>query len=301
MPRKKKAYRQLASARVNTTAAKIARKNTDHAPDVEFLDNISSDAASIMDDSNEDEEIDSSFFIDGIHWRILPDEPCDSQHNDDEDRMNIDLQDDQIALRLKESIKVKWRAVGDNFGYHGTSRSSFYRIAAETALRCGSVEGDRKISSFYQRVEKALVAEVTLREEIATCSSLLKKEGKRDVPIYKYSVIQAIDRLKPLVANSRVSSASCNLSKPWEINRARAVFMYYTLLLEDKGKLAASAETALAFYPLKGHGSSAVVRSAEESKTCYKARSKREWDEEYLVRRRIYARGALEDIQHHQQ
>ena len=51
MPRKKKAYRQLASA-------KIARKNTDHALDVEFLDNISSDAASICDDSDEDEEID---------------------------------------------------------------------------------------------------------------------------------------------------------------------------------------------------------------------------------------------------
>ena len=123
MPRKKKAYRQLASARVNATAAKIARKNTDHASDVEFLDNISSDAASIVDDRNEDEEIDSSFFIDGIHWRILPDEPCDSQHNDDEDRMNNDLQDDQVALRLVKSIKVKWRAVGDNFGYHGTSSS----------------------------------------------------------------------------------------------------------------------------------------------------------------------------------
>ena len=91
MPRKKKAYRQLASARVNVTAAKIARKNTDHAPDVEFLNNISSDAASIVDDNNEDEEIDSSFFIDGIHWRVSPDEPCDSQHNDDEDRMNNDL------------------------------------------------------------------------------------------------------------------------------------------------------------------------------------------------------------------
>ena len=127
MPRKKKAYRQLASA-------KIARKNTDHALDVEFLDNISSDAASICDDSDEDEEIDSSFFIDGIHRRILSDETSDSQHNDDENRMNIDLQDDQVALRLEESIRLKWRTVSDNFGYHGTRRSSFYRKAAETEL-----------------------------------------------------------------------------------------------------------------------------------------------------------------------
>jgi hypothetical protein len=89
--------------------------------------------------------------------------------------------------------------------------------------------------------------------------------------------------LKPLVMNSRSSSAQCNSSKPWEINRARAAFMYYPLLLEDIGKMAASAETALAFFPLKGHGSTAEVRTATASKTCYKARSVRERGEEYLV------------------
>lgn len=277
MPRKSKANRQLASARVKAAAAKIARTDIDYAPDVEFLDNTPSTAAV------PDEEADSAFFIDGIHWRILPEEPSDSQQHDDEDKMNINLQDDEVALRMTESIDAKWRAVGDNFGYHGTSRSSFYRKAAETALRCESVEGDRKISSFYHKVEKAVVTERTLTEEIATCSSLLKKECKREAPIHKYSVIEAMERLKPLVMNSRASSSTCNQSKPWEVNRARAVFKYFTLLLEDKGKLAASAETALAFYPLKGHGSTAVVRSADESKTCYKARSVREWGEEYLV------------------
>lgn len=140
MPRKSKANRQLASARVKAAAAKIARTDIDYAPDVEFLDNTPSTAAV------PDEEADSAFFIDGIHWRILPEEPSDSQQHDDEDKMNINLQDDEVALRLTESIDAKWRAVGDNFGYHGTSRSSFYRKAAETALRCGSVEGDRKIS-----------------------------------------------------------------------------------------------------------------------------------------------------------
>ena len=65
-----------------------------------------------------------------------------------------------------------------------------------------STEKLQRRSSFYQRVKKSAVSEVTLREEIATCSSLLKKKSKRDARIYKYSVIQAIERLKPLVGNS---------------------------------------------------------------------------------------------------
>ena len=105
MPRKSKANRQLASARVKAAAAKIARTDIDYAPADEFLDYTPSTAAvPEAYDSDVDEEADSAFFIDGIHWRILPEEPSDSQQYDDEDKMNVNLQDDKVALRLTESI-----------------------------------------------------------------------------------------------------------------------------------------------------------------------------------------------------
>jgi hypothetical protein len=94
---------------------------------------------------------------------------------------------------------------------------------AEKNLRTESVKGDRKISTFYSKVNEA---SLSLSEEIATCSLLLKKECRKELPEYKYDIVQAVEQLKPLVMNSRSSSAQCNSSKPWEINRARAVFKY---------------------------------------------------------------------------
>ena len=243
----------------------------------------------ITHSSDDEEEKDADYVIDGVRWRVLAEEPCDSLHQEDEDRMNHEILHENVAGNLRECIEKlekRWRAVGDNFGFHGTSRSTFYRKEKEKEkeknLLCGVVKDVRRMSTFYPKVSKVQDV-VSLSEEIATCSLLLKKESKIESPVYKYSVLEAMEQLKPLVASSRASSAQYNAKKPWEINRARAVFKYFTLLQEDVGKFAASAETALAFYPMKGSGLSAVVRSAEQAKTCYKARSVREWGEEYLI------------------
>jgi hypothetical protein len=257
-------------------------------PDVEYIERIvlPTDVA-VGSNSDIEEQTDADFVVDGMHWRVIEDEPGDAHLHVDEDNMSREVLDSEVAGRLIdciEKIDKRWRAVGANGGFYGTSRSSHFRREAEKNLRSESVKGDRKISTFYSKVSKDQnEASLSLSEEIATCSLLLKKECRKELPVHKYDIVQAVEQLKPLVMNSRSSSAQCNSSKPWEINRARAVFKYYTLLLEDIGKMAASAETALAFFPLKGHGSTAEVRTAMASKTCYKARSVREWGEEYLV------------------
>ena len=184
---------------------------------------------------------------------------------------------DENLRECIEKLEKRWRAVGENFGFHGTSR--------ERSLLCRAVKDVRRMSTFYSKVSKVQDV-VSLSEEITTCSLLLKKESMIESPVYKCNILESMEQLKPLVANSRASSAPCNAKKPWEISRARAVLKYYTLLLEDVGKLAGVgflSETALAFYPMKGREISAVVRSAESAKTCYKARSAREWGEEYLI------------------
>ena len=286
MPKKSKSNRHLAFAREVARKAKIAKTNEKNARAIERFESIQLPPFEcITHSSDNEEETDADYVIDGVHWRVLAEEPGDSLHQEDEDRMNRELLHENVAGNLIdciEKLEKRWRAVGENFGFHGTSRSSFYRREKERNDLCGVVKDVRRMSTFFSKVCKVQDG-VSLSEEIATCSLLRKKEPKIESPVYKYSVLEAMEQLKPLVANSRASSAPCNAKKPWEINRARAVFKYFTLLLEDVGKIAASAETALAFYPMKGSGLSAVVRSVEQAKTCYKARSVREWAEEYLI------------------
>jgi hypothetical protein len=286
MPKRSKLNRHLASTREIARKAKIAKTNDKNAIAIKRVDSIALSLVEyITHGSDDEEETEADYVIDGINWRVLAEEPNDSLDQEDEDRMNRELLHENVAGNLREFIEKlekRWRAVGENFGFHGTSRATYYRREKEKNHLCGVVKDVRKMSTFFSKVRKVQDG-VSLYEEIATCGLLRKKELKIESPVYMYSVPEAIEQLKPLVANSRASSAPCNAKKPWEINRARAVFKYFTLLLEDVGKLAASAETALAFYPMKGSGLSALVRSAEQAKTCYKARSVREWGEEYLI------------------
>ena len=91
---------------------------------------------------------------------------------------------------------------------------------------------------------------------------------------------EAMTALLPLVSNSRATSSVCNSLKPWEVNRARADFKYFSLLGEGKLKMTASALTTSFLYPVKKNKE---VMSVEEAAWSYKARSVRKWGEEYLL------------------
>ena len=141
MPRKSKANRQLSSARENARRPKFARTDDDN--DVEFIEHIkalSPDIIAKESDEAEEEYNDADFMVD---------DQLDCEHHADEDNMSISLNDVQVAEKLLESINIiesRWRAVGENIGRRGTSRSTFYRKAAEDTLRSESVTGDKKIT-----------------------------------------------------------------------------------------------------------------------------------------------------------
>ena len=231
MPKKSKSNRHLAFAREIARKAKIVKTHDRNVLAIERVESVKPPPFECFARSSDDEEeADADYVIDGIHRRVLAEESGDSLHQEDEDRMKRELLHENVAGNLREYIEKlekRWRAVGDNFGFHGTSRLIFYRREKEKSLLCRVVKDVRRMSTFYSKVSKVQDG-VSLSEEIATCSLLRKKELKIEPPVYKYSVLEAMEQLKPFVANSRASSASCNEKKPWEINRARAVFKYYT-------------------------------------------------------------------------
>jgi hypothetical protein len=147
--------------------------------------NILPTDVAVANDSDIEEQKDTDFVVDGIDWRVIEDEPGDPHLHVDEDNMYREVLDSEVAGRLRaciEKIDKRWRAVGANGGFYGTSRSSHIRREAENNLRSKSVKGDRKISTFYSKVSKDQnEASLSLSEEIAKCSSLLKKRVQERV------------------------------------------------------------------------------------------------------------------------
>jgi hypothetical protein len=78
MPRKSKANRHLASARKNAKATKRAKSIDTYVPDVEFIERIvlPTDVA-VGSNSDIEEQPDADFVVDGMHWRVIEDEPVD--------------------------------------------------------------------------------------------------------------------------------------------------------------------------------------------------------------------------------
>lgn len=87
MPRKSKANRQLELARENAKSAKLAKTDVSHVPDLEFLERIQLPlAVAATYDSDIEDESDAAFVIDRVHWRLMIEEPIDSQLYEDEDK-----------------------------------------------------------------------------------------------------------------------------------------------------------------------------------------------------------------------
>ena len=186
MAKKSKSNRHLASAREIARKAKIAKTNDKNAHAIERFESIQLPPFEYITHSSDDEEeTDADYVIDGVHWRVLAEEPGDSLHQEDEDRMNRELLHENVTGNLIESIEKlekRWRAVGENFGFHGTSRSSFYRREKEKSLLCEVVKDVRRMSTFYSKVSKVQDG-LSLSKEIATCSLLRKKELKIESPV----------------------------------------------------------------------------------------------------------------------
>jgi hypothetical protein len=147
----------LASARENAKATKKAKSNGTYVPDVEYIERIvlPTDVA-VANDSDIEEQKDTDFVVDGIVWRVIEDEPGDSHLHVDEDNMYREVLDSEVAGRLRaciEKIDKRWRAVGANGGFYGTSRSSHFRREAEKNLRSKSVKGER-LAHFTQKLVK---------------------------------------------------------------------------------------------------------------------------------------------------
>ena len=138
MLKKSKTNRQLVYAREFARKAKIAKTNDVNKPTIERVESIQLPPVQYITHSSDDEEErDADYVIDGVRWRVLAEETCDSLHQEDEDRMNHEILHENVARNLRgciEKLEKRWRAVGDNFGFHGTSRSTFYRKEKEKNL-----------------------------------------------------------------------------------------------------------------------------------------------------------------------
>ena len=156
MSKKRKTNRHLVYARQFARKARITKTNDVNAPAIECVESIELAFVEYIIHSNDnEEETDADSVIDGMYWRDLAEEPSDSLHQEDEDRMNHELLHENVAGNLRECIEKlekRWRAVGENFGFHGTSRSSFYRREKERNDLCGVVKDVRRMSTFFSKV-----------------------------------------------------------------------------------------------------------------------------------------------------
>lgn len=237
----------------------------------------------LVTDSLVDIEVDfeSNFEVDGVVWSMIADCDDDDDNNDTAEMILLnDMSSTEVSGHLEGSIEMtvekRWRAFGDNFNIygHGTSKSTYYRKRSEKLLMQKSHKKGKTIDSFYKHVENK---RISIEEEIDKCHEILG-----ELPPNKHLMTEdeAMTALLPLVSNSRASSSVCNSLKPWEINRARAVFKYFSLLGEGVKRMDASAITTSFLYPIKRNNE---VMSVEEAITSYKARSIRNWGEEYLL------------------
>ena len=143
MPKKSKENRHLVYARDFARKAKIAKTNDVNKPTIKRFESIQLPPVQFITHSSDDEEErDEDYVIDGVRWRVLAEEPCDSLHQEDEDRMNHEILHENVAENLREcseKLKNTCRAVGDNFNFHGTSRTTFYRKEKDQNLLCGVI------------------------------------------------------------------------------------------------------------------------------------------------------------------
>jgi hypothetical protein len=71
-------------------------------------------------------------------------------------------------------------------------------------------------------------------EESDLCQFILGEVASKHHIRQKYSVEEAMASLRPLVTDSRDRTNASNLLLPWEITKARAVYKYYSLLIDGK-------------------------------------------------------------------
>ena len=106
MPKKSKSNRDLAFAREVARKAKIAKTNEKNALAIERFESIQLPPFEYITHSSDDEEeTDADYVIDGVHWRVLAEEPGDSLHQEDEDRMNHEILHENVAGNLRECIE----------------------------------------------------------------------------------------------------------------------------------------------------------------------------------------------------
>lgn len=235
-----------------------------------------------------DDEIESDsgerIHVDDSVWRFLPD--CDDGLHDDnpEDiELDCDLNDIDISANLLTSIEdteKRWRLRGHNCDRRdcGTSRSTYFRKKGKKEEEELEDRHLPKIGSFFSAQPRRLVYDTD--EESDLCQFILGEVASKHGIRQKYSVREAMESLRPLVTDSRDRTQASNLLLPWEITKARAVYKYYSLLIDGLNKMDSSGTVAFFFYQHSTKKKTAMVLS--DANKSYKARSIRQWADQYL-------------------
>ena len=222
--------------------------------------------------------------VDDSTWRVLPD--CDDgvdEVNSEEMELNLDLDDSKISANLLTSIEEsekRWRLTGHNCGRRdcGTSRSTFYRRKEKKAEEELEDRDLPKIVTYFKSQPRRPAYDTD--EESELCQFLLGEVKSKHEVRKRYNIEEAMIILRPLVTDSRDSSAASNLLLPWEITKSRAVYKYFSLLIDGMNKMDSSGVVAFFFYSHATKQKTAMI--ASEANKSYKARSIRQWADDYL-------------------
>lgn len=236
-----------------------------------------------------DNEIDSdseeNIRIEDNIWRVLPDcaDDLDGDNPSEEIELDHDLNNSNISANLLTSIEdteKRWRLTGHNCGRRdcGTSRSTFFRKKEQKAAEELEDRHLPKIGSFFRAQPRRPAYDTD--EESELCQFILGEVANKHHIRKKYSVEEAMESLRPLVTDSRDRTQLSNSLLAWEITKARAVYKYYSLLIDGLSKMDSSGTVAFFFYPHSTKTKTAMVLS--DANKSYKARSIRQWADQYL-------------------
>ena len=198
----------------------------------------------------------------------------DEDHFDDICKANALLSEQCEAVFSAEDSFSKWRSNGStsNLRGRGNSRTTYYRNKQKEAVTKKKAKGTADIRGFYLQSVSLQIEE----ESEDDTEDEMRNECDNDNTDVEateniHSIESAMESMLPLINISRNKRVEAKKdTAAWEYQRILALYRYLQLRMSGFGKMEASGESAKLYY----------LKTGSE---CYKARSIRQWTQQYLL------------------